>query len=36
MKTRSNNNYIKFNVQLPNGKIVEITIPLVMASTAPA
>jgi hypothetical protein len=29
MKTTSNNSYIKFNVQLPNGKIVEITLPLV-------
>jgi hypothetical protein len=34
MKTTSNNNYIKFNVQLPNGKIIEITLPLIGASPA--
>jgi hypothetical protein len=36
MKTTSNNNYIKFNVQLPNGKIVEITLPLVELAAVPA
>jgi hypothetical protein len=33
MKTTSNNSYIKFNVQLPNGKIVEITLPLFLLPT---
>jgi hypothetical protein len=34
MKTTSNNSYIKFNAQLPNGKIVEITLPLIGLSAA--
>jgi hypothetical protein len=35
MKTTLNNSYIKFNVQLPNGKIVEITLPLVESAAMP-
>jgi hypothetical protein len=36
MKTTSNNSYIKFNVQLPNGKIIEITLPLREGAAVPA
>ena len=30
MKTKPQNNYIKFDVKLPNNKIVTITIPLLI------
>jgi hypothetical protein len=36
MKTTVNNSYIKFNVELPNGKIIIITLPLIIGGAVPA
>lgn len=36
MKTKTQESYIKFDVKLPNNKIVTITIPLVIPAAVPA